>query len=215
MLESGRQLDRPPQQECTGPRPHVRSSLPCRSCHGFRRARIVALLVGSVGGCAGTGPVARGPRRRAARPARGRRACSASAAATLEGLIGQPALVRSEQQAQYWRYSLGGCQLDLFLYADREPGRRAVAYLDVRPSAATPRRHARRLRRAGGAAARRAGGRGRAAGGRTLPASRSERSGLSWPLAARAPAARRPAGAWPEPRRAGCCWLGSRLPGRP
>jgi hypothetical protein len=52
----------------------------------------------------------------------------------LETLLGQPTLVRSEQQAQYWRYNLGGCQLDLFLYADAKAGMARVVYLDVRPS---------------------------------------------------------------------------------
>jgi hypothetical protein len=56
----------------------------------------------------------------------------------LEGLLGQPALVRSEQDAQYWRYNLGGCQLDLFLYADPRGGPPRVAYLDVRPSRHAP-----------------------------------------------------------------------------
>ncbi|MEK0085529.1 hypothetical protein [Benzoatithermus flavus] len=54
--------------------------------------------------------------------------------ADLQSLLGQPTLVRSEQGAQYWRYSLGNCQLDLFLYADRKAGPARVAYLDVRPS---------------------------------------------------------------------------------
>jgi hypothetical protein len=56
----------------------------------------------------------------------------------LEGLLGQPALVRSEQGAQYRRYDLGGCQLDLFLYADPSGGPPRVAYLDARPSRHAP-----------------------------------------------------------------------------
>ena len=52
----------------------------------------------------------------------------------LEGLLGQPSLVRSEQSAQYRRYSLGSCQLDLFLYAERDAGPARVVYLDVRPT---------------------------------------------------------------------------------
>ena len=52
----------------------------------------------------------------------------------LEGLLGRPTLVRSERQAQYWRYSLGECQLDLFLYAEPAGGLSRVIYLDVRPS---------------------------------------------------------------------------------
>src|SRR5919202_1640412 len=49
-------------------------------------------------------------------------------------LFGQPAVQRNEQQAQYWRYSLGRCQLDVFLYPDPLTGRREVAYYDVRPT---------------------------------------------------------------------------------
>ena len=41
----------------------------------------------------------------------------------LQGVMGQPALIRHEGAAQYWRYGLAGCQLDLFLYADPRPGR--------------------------------------------------------------------------------------------
>lgn len=52
----------------------------------------------------------------------------------LQTLLGQPTLIRSEQQAQYWRYNLGGCQLDLFLYKDAQSDTAKVAYLDVRPS---------------------------------------------------------------------------------
>ena len=52
----------------------------------------------------------------------------------LEGLLGRPTLVRSERQAQYWRYSLGECQLDLFLYAEASRCPSRVIYLDVRPS---------------------------------------------------------------------------------
>jgi hypothetical protein len=52
----------------------------------------------------------------------------------LQSLLGQPTLVRSEQQAQYWRYNLGSCQLDLFLYTDHQTGPPRVVYLDVRPS---------------------------------------------------------------------------------
>jgi hypothetical protein len=56
----------------------------------------------------------------------------------LEGLLGRPALVRSERQAQYWRYSLGACQLDLFLYAEPDGAPSRVVYLDVRPSGYAP-----------------------------------------------------------------------------
>lgn len=51
----------------------------------------------------------------------------------LAGFMGEPALVRQEGGAQYWRYGIGGCQLDLFLYADPASGPARVAHLEVRP----------------------------------------------------------------------------------
>jgi hypothetical protein len=56
----------------------------------------------------------------------------------LVGLLGRPTLVRSEDHAQYWRYSLGGCQLDLFLHAEPSDGLARVVHLDVRPSGHVP-----------------------------------------------------------------------------
>ena len=56
----------------------------------------------------------------------------------LEGVMGEPALVRAEGSAQYWRYGIAGCQLDLFLFADQAAGPPRVAYLDVRPARGTP-----------------------------------------------------------------------------
>jgi hypothetical protein len=76
----------------------------------------------------------------------------------LRGMMGEPALVRREDGAQYWRYRLGGCQLDLFLFADPTNGGARVRHLDARPAlgARPPQAEecaalARRLR-AGGAA---------------------------------------------------------------
>ena len=54
--------------------------------------------------------------------------------ARLESLFGEPSVQRSEQPAQYWRYSLGRCQLDVFLYPDPQTGRQEVAYFEVRPT---------------------------------------------------------------------------------
>jgi hypothetical protein len=61
----------------------------------------------------------------------------------LTRVLGQPAFVRDERQAQFWRYDLGSCQLDLFLYQEgAAPGAPPrVLYLDAHPSgltAATP-----------------------------------------------------------------------------
>jgi hypothetical protein len=52
----------------------------------------------------------------------------------LESLFGEPSVQRTEQPAQYWRYSLGRCQLDVFLYPDPQTGRQEVAYFEVRPT---------------------------------------------------------------------------------
>lgn len=52
----------------------------------------------------------------------------------LVSLFGQPAVERDEQPAQYVRYSLGRCQLDIFLYPDPDTGRQEVAYFEVRPT---------------------------------------------------------------------------------
>ena len=52
----------------------------------------------------------------------------------LRGVMGQPALIRHEGVAQYWRYGVAGCQLDLFLYTDPTSGSARVTYLDVRPA---------------------------------------------------------------------------------
>lgn len=53
---------------------------------------------------------------------------------TLQDLLGEPALQRAEQQAAYWRYSLGRCQLDIFLYPDPKTGEAEVTYFEVRPT---------------------------------------------------------------------------------
>lgn len=52
----------------------------------------------------------------------------------VQSLFGQPAVQRNEQHAEYWRYSLGRCQLDLFLYPDLRTGQHQVTYFEVRPS---------------------------------------------------------------------------------
>jgi hypothetical protein len=53
--------------------------------------------------------------------------------AEVQGLLGQPALQRREQPAQYWRYSYAGCILDLFLYVEQPSGILRVAYYEIRP----------------------------------------------------------------------------------
>ncbi len=56
----------------------------------------------------------------------------------LQGVMGQPALMRAEGPAQYWRYGIAGCQLDLFLFADHAAQAPRVVYLDVRPARGAP-----------------------------------------------------------------------------
>jgi hypothetical protein len=56
----------------------------------------------------------------------------------VEGVMGQPVLIRQEAGAQYWRYRLAGCQLDLFLYGDPTDGSVRVAYLDARAAVGAP-----------------------------------------------------------------------------
>ncbi len=56
----------------------------------------------------------------------------------VEGVMGQPALIRQEAGAQYWRYRLAGCQLDLFLYGGPTDGSVRVAYLDARAALGAP-----------------------------------------------------------------------------
>jgi hypothetical protein len=93
----------------------------------------VALLL--LAACAGTGQVV-GPAIMPALPAGG--ALVGLAGVDLEGMMGEPSLIRADGNAQYWRYSLSGCQLDLFLYADG--GRPRVTYVDVRSSRGVDRR---------------------------------------------------------------------------
>ena len=85
----------------------------------------------SLAGCAGTAEVAR-PATTPALPVGV--ALVGLASGEVEGVMGEPTLIRADGTAQYWRYGLGGCQLDLFLYADAAAGRPRVAWLDVRPS---------------------------------------------------------------------------------
>lgn len=56
----------------------------------------------------------------------------------LEGMMGEPALIRAEGAAEYRRYGLAGCQVDLFLVAPRAEEAPRVVHVDVRPAAGTP-----------------------------------------------------------------------------
>ena len=120
--------------------------------------------------------------------------------------MGQPALIRQEGGAQYWRYRLAGCQLDLFLYAGPTDGSARVAYLDARAALGAPPES----KRACADLARdlRAG----VAPTELHPLPTDQRPALGSRLAGssagsgtRSASARR---MLPEPRLAGCCWLG-------
>ena len=45
--------------------------------------------------------------------------------------LGQPALKRREQPAQYWLYKDHGCTLGLFLYVDPDTGKSRVTYYEL------------------------------------------------------------------------------------
>jgi hypothetical protein len=97
------------------------------------RAVTVGSLVLAQAACASSGPE---PVRSAAAPVAGLPPGLAQIgldSGDVQGAMGVPTLVHADGAAQYWRYGLGGCQLDLFLYADPGTSPR-VAYLDVRPS---------------------------------------------------------------------------------
>jgi hypothetical protein len=51
----------------------------------------------------------------------------------IEALLGRPDLERQERQAQYRRYDVDGCALDLYLYEAPSNGAPKVAWFEVRP----------------------------------------------------------------------------------
>ena len=99
----------------------------------FRACPVVLGLLATLplAACTGTAEIAR-PAPAPALPAGV--ALVGLAGGEVEGVMGEPSLIRADGSAQYWRYGLGGCQLDLFLYADAAAARPRVAWLDVRPS---------------------------------------------------------------------------------
>lgn len=50
-----------------------------------------------------------------------------------DALLGAPELARTERQAQYRRYEVDGCAVDLYLYDDSSNGTPKVAWFEVRP----------------------------------------------------------------------------------
>ncbi|MCL6607643.1 MAG: hypothetical protein K6T74_06065 [Geminicoccaceae bacterium] len=51
----------------------------------------------------------------------------------VEALLGRPDLERHERRAQYRRYDVDGCALDLYLYEAPTNGAPSVAWFEVRP----------------------------------------------------------------------------------
>ena len=106
----------------------------CRAVPARLRPVLGAVALFALAACANTGQVAREAKVPALPSGV---ALLGLAGGEVEGVMGEPTLIRADGPAQYWRYGLGGCQLDLFLYADPAAGRPRVAYLDVRPSRGT------------------------------------------------------------------------------
>lgn len=108
------------------------------------RGAVLPLSVAlGLAGCAMHGPEAPGDVGHSSAPDLGRMQLIGLGGTDLEGLLGRPALLHNEQRAQYWRYTVGSCQLDLYLYAEQdfEPAR--VVYIDARPAGhASPDRQA-------------------------------------------------------------------------
>lgn len=55
-------------------------------------------------------------------------------AEAVDALLGPPELARSERRAQYRRYDVGGCAVDLYLYDAPSNGSPKVAWFEVRPA---------------------------------------------------------------------------------
>lgn len=53
----------------------------------------------------------------------------------LEARLGRPALRRRDPPAEFWRYRIGGCALDLILYPHPEKQGPVVAYARYRAAA--------------------------------------------------------------------------------
>lgn len=54
-------------------------------------------------------------------------------AEAVDAILGAPELLRHERQAQYRRYEVDGCAVDLYLYEDRSNGAPKVAWFEIRP----------------------------------------------------------------------------------
>ncbi|SNB53483.1 hypothetical protein SAMN07250955_101365 [Arboricoccus pini] len=52
--------------------------------------------------------------------------------AAVRKLLGEPALRRPEPPGDYWRYSLDGCALGLFLFKEQGASEEHVTYYDAR-----------------------------------------------------------------------------------
>ena len=92
-----------------------------------------ALMTASLAGCAApaTGPAATVSQ---AGPADETGRLIGLDAGRLQGMFGQPGLVRTDAPAEIWQYRSHGCVLDLFLYQDKDGMR--LHYLEARDGTA-------------------------------------------------------------------------------
>lgn len=95
-------------------------------------------LAAALVGCAvspepGDGPAGRSPQAARLRAQSGPVQLVGLKADAVDALLGAPELARRERQAQYRRYEIEGCAVDLYLYDDRSNGAPKVAWFEVRP----------------------------------------------------------------------------------
>lgn len=85
-------------------------------------------VVSLLAACADTGDSAVGgqPTAHGARPVLG------MTPAAVRQLLGEPSLRRPEPPGDYWRYTLDGCAIGLFLFKERGASEERVTYYDAR-----------------------------------------------------------------------------------
>lgn len=54
-------------------------------------------------------------------------------AEAVDAILGTPELARSERRAEYRRYEVDGCAVDIYLYEDHSNGAPKVAWFEIRP----------------------------------------------------------------------------------
>lgn len=118
-----------------------------------RAACLAVLLSGCAASPLSTATVDLAPR---VIDARAREALVGRAAEELEGVLGEPLLLRREPSSAYARFLADACVLDVYLHETDSPSGLLVRHVEVRPATARDpnacRRLEARLRRASGAA---------------------------------------------------------------